>query len=200
MKFFSGKLPSILGVLLLLISGCSASTPFMKNGALLETPNANEVLVTVVRPSSSNFTGNVAVWDSDHLVGVLKNAQYIQYKTTPGEHKYISQAKNFAFCKTNFLPGKHYVVVVFTWPNMGGTAPSAALNGMSHYMERTKMTDSSLSEATKKLLESCSSVIIESSAAAPYVTDNKATILAKLETFEKSKHTIIPADENIVIN
>ena len=108
----------VFAAALMLLSGC-VSGQIMKPADLMSQPQTDEVLVTVVRPQT--FVGaaiSSSIWDSDNLVGVISGGQYVEYKTTPGKHLYLSRAENWSYLSAEFLPGKHYVVRADVFPGV----------------------------------------------------------------------------------
>ena len=91
-----------------LLSGCGGSV--MMQTDKMEPPTSNEVLVTFIRPSFYGMAASNAIWDSENLVGVTAGYQYVQYKTTPGKHLFMSQSENWSLVEANLLAGHHYLL------------------------------------------------------------------------------------------
>ncbi|OGR06999.1 MAG: hypothetical protein A2511_14900 [Deltaproteobacteria bacterium RIFOXYD12_FULL_50_9] len=182
--------------LAMLLYGCSP-TAFMTKGQLIDNSENSEVLVTIVRPLSIGFRGSVDVWDSDKFVGMLKSEQFVQFRTTPGKHKFMANAQNWSYCLADLQPGKHYVVVVHTWPHMFAFEPVTALNSLKHYAQKNPASGENAKDIFSKWIKSYSQVAVDYSLSESYITSKLSEVRANISTFEKAKYAEITPDNHM---
>ena len=106
-KIIIGSL--IAGFLAMTMSGCGPKVVTIPhNQAPVITPDTEHAVVYVIRPWYSQGAGrNITVYEDGKTIGVVANATFFIYKTTPGQHFYHEERVDIQ-TELNVEAGKTY--------------------------------------------------------------------------------------------
>lgn len=112
-------------VILMLITACAGTSPYMRKAAPIEGPPSDKALVYFMRPSGFGFAIHFQIWDRDHLIGLSQAKSYFAYECDPGKHLFIGRAENKRAVDADLEAGKSYYII--TQVKMGAWKARMAL-------------------------------------------------------------------------
>ncbi len=133
-----------------LVTGCTASSDYMREVAHPQPPSADTQAVTVVFIRPSSFARSIATTILDgrgRFLGDALPSAYFVVQMPPGEHLFISWAENTAALKANLAPGLVYYVEVA--PTIGAFSARVHLRALKPGSENWEELPEWLEESTR---------------------------------------------------
>ncbi|WP_394821829.1 hypothetical protein [Pendulispora albinea] len=102
-------------LLLLTLTGCSASSDYMRPGVPLAAPTNDAATVVFIRPSGYAGGQLMTVLDTQgRFLGDSLAETYFAVKMAPGEHEFLVWGENTGALRATLASGKTYYVEVST--------------------------------------------------------------------------------------
>ncbi|NUO53821.1 MAG: hypothetical protein HOV80_33670 [Polyangiaceae bacterium] len=184
-------------ILAFLVSGCAASSDYMRPLEVprMPAPSSDRATVIFVRPSS--FAGSLLVTvldDKGQFIGDALPSSWFFTSVEPGEHTFISWAENTAALRAKLAPGKLYFVEVDV--KLGALSARAHLKALGPKSEAWEERDAWLRDSTQ--LE------VDAPSGQAYLDGRREDVeerirrahdaLAKYSPAELADRTLAPAD------
>lgn len=147
---FTTLLALVVALTTALLTGCSASSDYMREVAHPQPPTGNPQAATVVFIRPSSFASSLATTILDgrgRFLGDALPSSYFVVQMPPGEHLFISWAENTASLKANLAPGLVYYVEVA--PTMGAFSARVHLRAVKPSTENWAELPEWLEESTQ---------------------------------------------------